>query len=258
MTWNTTLYESQHSFVAAFGKDLLSLLNARAGEHILDLGCGTAHLTNEIAAQGSQTLGLDASAEMLAEARRLYPTLRTVQANAADFTMESIGAESRFDAVFSNATLHWIPDAEGVVRSLAKALKPHGRFVAEFGGKGNVAQIRAAARRALQELAQKDVPDRFYFPSPAEYTSLLEKHGFRVEALWHFDRPTPLAGSHGVADWLRMFGGAIFYDISDDLREQAIMRSEELLHGSALHNEAEADNPWTADYVRLRVVARLQ
>ena len=254
MLWNTSLYDNNHAFVFQFGKDLLSLLKPESGEFILDLGCGTAHLTQEIAQSGAKAIGLDASAEMVQEARRLYPALHLVQADAANFTLADCGTDAPFDAVFSNATLHWIPDAEGVVRSIHAALKTGGRFVAEFGGKGNVALLRTAARTALQDLTGRDIPDRFYFPSPAEYTSLLERYGFRVEAMWHFDRPTPLEGADGAANWLRMFGGAIFYDVDAETREKACVRAQELLRESPLlhaHNGA-----WMADYVRLRVVAR--
>ncbi len=252
MKWDSSLYDRQHSFVFNFGKDLLGLLNIQAGERILDLGCGTAHLTRQIADSGAIAVGMDASAEMLADARRLYPALPLYQADAANFSLASLNAEAPFDAVFSNATLHWIPNAEGVVKSISAALKPQGRFIAEFGGKGNVALLRKAARAALLELTGRDIPDTFYFPSPAEYATLLEKNGFRVEALWHFDRPTPLEGADGAANWLRMFGGAIFHGVDDDVREAACRRAQELLRSSVLLN----NGAWTADYVRLRVVAR--
>ena len=252
MKWDSSLYDRQHSFVFNFGKDLLGLLNAQAGERILDLGCGTAHLTQQIAETGAIAVGMDASAEMLQDGRRLYPTLPLYEADAAKFSLADAGADVPFDVVFSNATLHWIPNAEGVVRSIYAALKPQGRFIAEFGGKGNVALLRKAARAALLELTGRDIPDTFYFPSPAEYATLLEKNGFRVEALWHFDRPTPLEGADGAANWLRMFGGAIFHGVESDVREAACQRAQELLRSSVLYSEG----AWTADYVRLRVVAR--
>lgn len=249
--WNTSLYDGNHAFVFQFGKDLLSLLKPQSGEHILDVGCGTAHLTHEIAQFGAQVVGMDASAEMVVEARKLYPEIPFFEADASNVTLNTLQQEIPFDAVFSNATLHWIPNAEGVVKSIHGVLKQGGRFIAEFGGKGNVAHIRSAAREALREITGKDIADRFYFPSPAEYASLLEKHGFRVEALWHFDRPTPLEGSDGAANWLRMFGGAVFVDVAADVREQATVRAQELLRSTSLYD----NGVWTADYVRLRIVA---
>jgi trans-aconitate methyltransferase len=252
MAWNSNLYDTAHSFVFEYGKSVLALLHVQAGERVLDLGCGTAHLTQQIAESGATVVGLDASAEMLDDARRLYPALTLIQADAAKFSLADCGEKEPFDAVFSNATLHWIPNAEGVVRSVHAALKPQGRFIAEFGGKGNVAMIRKAAREALFELTGRDIPDRFYFPSPAEYATLLERCGFRVEALWHFDRPTPLDGADGIANWLRMFGGAIFYDADEATREAACKQAQERLRGTLL----DSNGAWTADYVRLRLVAR--
>jgi trans-aconitate methyltransferase len=252
MAWNSNLYDTAHSFVAEYGKSVLDLLPLQSGERVLDLGCGTAHLTQQIAERGARVVGFDASAEMLEEARRLYPTLHLVQADASHFSITELGEKEPFDAVFSNATLHWIPNAEGVVRSVYAALKPQGRFVAEFGGKGNVATIRRAAREALQDLTGRDIPDRFYFPSLAEYASLLERCGFHVEAMWHFDRPTPLEGADGIANWLRMFGSAILYDIDDTIREAACVQAQERLRESPLAS----NGAWTADYVRLRFVVR--
>ncbi|MCU0427789.1 MAG: methyltransferase domain-containing protein [Candidatus Kapabacteria bacterium] len=250
--WNTSLYDKQHSFVFEYGKDVIALLRPQAGGRILDLGCGTAHLTKQIASGGAFVVGLDASHDMIQDAQRLYPELKFVEASAAMFTLQEIDEKEPFDAVFSNATLHWIPDAEGVISSVHAALKSGGRFVAEFGGKGNVALIRKAAREALFEILGQDIPDKFYFPSPAEYATLLERHGFRVEAMWHFDRPTPLEGTDGAANWLRMFGGAVFVGIAPDVREQATVRAQELLCSTVLHS----NGSWTADYVRLRLVAR--
>jgi trans-aconitate methyltransferase len=254
--WNASLYEERHSYVFSFGKDVLALLRPEMGERVLDLGCGTGRLTRSIADSGAFVAGLDASAEMLGEARRLYPELLFAQADAARFSATDIfpneSERAPFDAVFSNATLHWIPDAAGVLRSVYGVLRYGGRFVAEFGGKGNVALLRKAARQAIFEITGRDAPDRFFFPSPAEYAALLEQCGFRVEAMWRFDRPTPLEGENGAQNWLRMFGGAIFYDMGEEEREQAIERAAELLRSSALFQ----NGAWTADYVRLRVVAR--
>ena len=251
--WNTELYDGNHAFVFQFGKDLLSLLKPGSGELILDVGCGTAHLTSEIAKSGANVIGIDSSHEMVHQAQTLYPFIPFFEADAANFSLDTINQNVPFDAVFSNATLHWIANAKGVVQCLNSILKPQGRMVLEFGGKGNVELIRKAARKALFELTGRDIPDTFYFPSPAEYASLLEECGFRVQALWHFDRPTPLEGENGIANWLRMFGGAIFGDVDAEIREKACQRAQEILIQSSLYG---GDASWTADYVRLRVVAR--
>src|SRR5262245_154809 len=186
--WDAGLYDSKHAFVWEKGRELIEWLSPRPGERILDLGCGTGQLSSEIAAAGSSVVGVDLSAEMVREARRKFPDLRfeVCDARALTFVQE-------FDAVFSNAALHWIPQAEQVVGGIASALKPGGRFVAEFGGKGNVKNVLAALEQGLTELSlPSDGSNPWYYPSLAEYSSLLEEHGLEVRQAILFDRPTRL------------------------------------------------------------------
>ena len=143
LEWNANLYEQKHAFVWQYGTEVLKILAPQPGERILDLGCGTAQLTAQIAAAGAHVIGLDSSPAMIEQARSNYPELQFELADARDFHF----AEP-FDAVFSNAVLHWISAADRVARSLFLALKPGGRFVAEFGGRGCVREIRAASRVA--------------------------------------------------------------------------------------------------------------
>src|SRR5581483_11020467 len=145
--WNPALYDQKHAFVFEYGQDLLALLQPQANELILDLGCGTGHLTNQIVQSGARVIGLDNSPSMLATARQNYPQLEFHLADAAEFSLPE-----QFDAVFSNAVLHWVTRAEAAVTCIACALKPQGRFVAEFGGKGNVRHIVTAAQSVLYEL----------------------------------------------------------------------------------------------------------
>ena len=174
--WDPALYDSKHSFVWKYGQELIELLASQAGERILDLGCGTGHLTSQLALAGASVTGLDVSQSMIEQARKNYTDLEFVKADAADFAF----AEP-FDAVFSNAALHWVKRAENVVVCLARALKPGGRFVAEFGGKGNIQAIHTALLRALDDfgLANKAGWNPWYYPSVGEYASLLERHGLR-------------------------------------------------------------------------------
>lgn len=155
------LYDQKHGFITHFGTDLLPLLEPQPGERILDLGCGTGHLTAQIAGAGADVIGIDHSPEMVAQARAAYPEFRFQQADAADFTFDT-----PFDAVFSNATLHWIPAQEAVIACVWRALKPGGRFVVEFGGKGNVATLIGGLFDALRAFDQP-VPSRlpWYFPA---------------------------------------------------------------------------------------------
>jgi trans-aconitate 2-methyltransferase len=246
--WDAALYDSRHAFVHAFGASLIDLLAPAAGERILDLGCGTGHLTAKIAAAGAVTSGIDASPAMIEQARKLYPELSFEVADATDFHVET-----PLDAVFSNAALHWIKPPAAVVSCVARALKPGGRFVAELGGRGNVGRILDACRVAISRAVGCDVADvnPWYFPSVAEYASLLESNGLEVRLAELFDRPTPLEeGDRGMHNWLAMFGGPCFAGLPEEQRPAAMAEAERLLRGPLL--EA---GQWTADYRRLRVSA---
>jgi trans-aconitate methyltransferase len=245
--WDAKLYEARHSFVWQHGAGIIDLLAPKARERILDLGCGTGQLTVQIAASGAQVIGIDNSPGMLEEARENFPQLDFELADAADFQFEE-----PFDAVFSNAALHWIQPADRVVRSVARALKPDGRFVAEFGGKGNVANILSATRAALQALGADltQDPNPWYFPSIAEYAALLESQDLSVTYAALFDRPTRLEGDQGIRDWIRMFGHSFLRLVRPEQHQQLIECIE-----ARLRPELYRDGTWFADYRRLRVVA---
>ncbi len=134
--WSTALYESKHAFVWQHGETLLELLAAQAGERILDLGCGTGQLTQKIAMSGADVRGIDYAPAMIEKARENYPHLQFAIADARSFQVDQ-----PLDAVFSNAVLHWITEPDSAIHCIRQALKPGGRFVAEFGGKGNVKAI---------------------------------------------------------------------------------------------------------------------
>jgi trans-aconitate 2-methyltransferase len=232
--WDAARYQARHSYVFAHGEDLLDMLAPRRGERILDLGCGSGQLTAKIAESGAEVIGLDRSPEMIAEARRNFPALTFTVADAANFTIDAPA-----DAVFSNAALHWVKDAEGAAKSIAHALRSGGRFVAEMGGKGNIQGILAV----LREVAGP-VETPWYFPSVGEYTSLLERHGFEIEFATLFDRPTRVEGEDGLEDWLRMFAASMITDqqISEMVRP--------------LRPKMYRDGGWVLDYRRLRVIAK--
>ena len=194
--WDAELYDAKHAFVWEKARGLLDWLAPGNGERILDLGCGTGQLAAEIAARGAHVTGVDRSPEMVAEARKKFPALRFVVGDA-----RALPFGEAFDAVFSNAALHWIPEALPVVQGISRALKPGGRFVAEFGGKGNVESVVAAMEYGLEAL---DLPrhgaNPWYNPSIAEYSALLEKHGLEVRQASLFHRPTRLEdGKNGLA-----------------------------------------------------------
>jgi trans-aconitate methyltransferase len=225
--WDPGLYECSSQFVWKFGGDVLSLLKPQPGERILDVGCGTGHLTADIAAAGALTLGIDASPGMIAQARQNFPKLQFQLVDAAEFQSEPV-----YDAVFSNAALHWMLEPDRVAAALAAVLKPGGRFVAEMGGKGNIAAIDGAIHTKI----------RNYYPSVSEYSAVLERNGFEVTFMTLFDRPTPLeGGENGLREWLQTFRG-------DNTRPVEEVEAE--LRPRLFH-----DGRWVADYRRLRFIA---
>ncbi|MFI5097073.1 MAG: class I SAM-dependent methyltransferase [Candidatus Acidiferrales bacterium] len=247
-TWDARLYDDKHSFVWKMAAGLVELLEPKAGERILDVGCGTGHLTAQIAASGAVTCGIDQSPEMIRQAHEKFPGLRFEVMDAREISLEE-----SFDSVFSNATLHWIKEPERVIRGIVKVLKPGGRFVAEFGGKGNVAELLAAAECAWKKLRPgTPMQNPWFYPSVAEYAGLLERHGLEVTYALLFDRPTPLEdGERGLRTWLEMFGGSITGELPRAERERLV---EEI--GCQARGRLFQDGQWVMDYRRLRIVAR--
>jgi len=246
--WNANLYDAKHDFVWKYGSDVVSLLDPRAGERILDLGCGTGHLTAQIAESGAQVTGVDRSAEMVAAARLAYPNFKFEISGATNLKFRE-----EFDAVFSNATLHWIHEPELVLQGMYRALRAGGRFVAEFGGKKNIRAMQDAFDLALAELgaAKAGEVNPWYYPSVSEYSALAEKNGFEVRLITLFDRPTGLAdGAAGMRNWIVMFGGNYLAKAGDARREEFLRRVEEILRPKLFR-----DGQWWADYRRLRLVA---
>jgi trans-aconitate 2-methyltransferase len=243
--WDSSLYDDRHSFVWRSGASLVELLNPQSGERILDLGCGTGHLTAKIADAGAVVTGMDSSPSMIAQARQNFPSLRFVLADARDFRFEE-----PFDAVFSNAALHWIHDAESVVKSIRAALRPGGRLVLEMGAKGNIQQIRHAIETALTE-AGHTPKSPWFFPSAAEYCTLLEKQGFEIRMAQTFERwPKLEHPERGLQEWLEMFAGSYFEGIPSGERAAIFRTIEDRLRPSLYK-----DGAWWADYRRLRVEA---
>jgi len=249
--WNPADYDSKHSFVWKYGAEVIELLAPQKDERILDLGCGTGHLTHAISLSGAQVVGLDRSGEMIAQARAAYPELPFVLGDGAEFRFDE-----PFDAVFSNAALHWMPRAQDVAACISRALKPGGRFVAEFGGKGNIEAIHSAAQKALDALgspAGEELTKR-YFPSIGEYASLLEKNRLEVTYAMLFDRPTLLEdGENGLRHWLEMFTNDILARLTPE-QKQAYFERVEAESRSILFR----DGSWYADYRRLRIIAKRQ
>lgn len=247
MKWDTKLYDQAHSFVAKYGEGMLSHLNPRRGETILDLGCGTGELTNEIFLSGAKVTGVDNSSEMIVTAKSKFPQIEFYQMDA-----RRLKFDCRFDAIFSNAVLHWIPEKEMVIESMNSVLKENGRMVLEFGGEGNIAEMRKALgdtfiQNGYPENAKIDF---WYFPSIEEYTADLEKRNFKVVHAEHFYRNTPLKGKDGIKDWFIMFGDNFFGGIPANEKENILNEVQDKLKPTHF-----IDGVWYADYTRIQIVA---
>lgn len=243
-SWNPHLYDEHHSFVSQYGQAVLDLLAPKQGEIILDLGCGTGDLTHQISRRGAKVIGVDNSESMIAAARQKYPDLTFKLADAVQLDLDV-----QCHAVFSNAVLHWIKQPVAVLERVYKILLPGGRFVAEFGGKGNVYLIQREIERTLQQ-AGYAVQSPWYFPSIGEHASLMEQVGLRVVYAIHFDRFTPLEdGALGLVHWLDMFAQAYFKEVPQTRRGELYRQIEERLRAKLFRN-----GRWHADYKRIRVM----
>ena len=243
--WNPEKYDREFAFVSSYGEDLLSLLGPMPNEHILDLGCGTGQLTELISKSVRKITGLDNAQEMIEAARKKYPYLDFVQADAAYFNLDF-----RFDAIFSNAALHWVLAYRSCIESMYRHLKPGGRLVLEMGGKGNINNILQPLRSVLHKYGytRQSALELWYFPSIGEYSTALESEGFRVTLAHHFDRPTELKGD--ITLWLDMFAREFFKDIPAADQGKIKTEVQQLAKVNCYKKER-----WHADYRRLCIIA---
>ncbi|WP_447553594.1 class I SAM-dependent methyltransferase [Vreelandella sp. EE22] len=243
--WNADRYAENANFVSKMAGDLVKLLSPQAGQRILDLGCGDGELTERLMTLGADVTGIDSSEEMVEAALQRGVNAKRIDAYQLPFDQE-------FDAVFSNAALHWMLDPQTVLACVKRALKPGGRFVAEFGGHGNVAAICTALIASLQF---RGISARgrhpWYFPTTSEYAHLLETAGFQVDSIELIARPTPLPT--GMANWLDTFAKPFLHGLDEDMKETVVDNTLNLLS----HSLSDGQGHWSADYVRLRVVAHL-
>jgi trans-aconitate methyltransferase len=247
-SWDAALYDRAGAFVPRLAADLVDELAPLAGERILDLGSGTGALTRRLADAGARVIGVDASAEMVAEASRKYPELTFLRGDGQ--ALPRLEALEELDAVFSNATLHWMPRAFDVAAGVHRALRPGGRFVAEFGGAHCCQVVRAAAADVVTELGLPNAATpAWYFPTPDEHASLLERAGFRVREVRWFERPTRFEGETGVATWLALFCAPFLAALGarkDDVVARISARCRPALY---------RDGAFFLDYTRLRFSA---
>ncbi len=242
-TWDPASYAKNARFVSDLGMPVLDLLAPEQGERILDLGCGDGVLSKNIMGTGARVLGIDSSADQVAAARARGVDAQILRGEELPFDRE-------FDAVFSNAALHWIADQDALLGSVWRALRAPGRFVAEMGGVGNVAQVRRSLHEALRRRGiEAGVFDPWYFPEAEAYGARLEAAGFHVDTIDLIERPTPIPGS--LADWLDVFAGCFLAAI--DISEHAALKAE--VENGVAAELCDKGGNWTVDYVRLRFKA---
>ncbi|NOS80601.1 MAG: methyltransferase domain-containing protein [Nitrospira sp.] len=239
--WDPAQYAEHARFVSDLGMPVVELLSPRPGEDILDLGCGDGALTLKLSQLGCRVVGVDASPEMVAASNALGLTAQVMDGQTLTFINE-------FDAVFSNAALHWMTRPKDVIAGVWRALKPGGRFVGEFGGYGNVDAIITAIEASLFS-RRVTVASPWFFPRPEEYRALLEAVGFSVEHLTLLPRPTPLPGDMG--GWLQTFAHPYTSALPAIERPRCISQIVTALRPVL----CDATGNWHADYVRLRFSA---
>jgi len=245
-TWDPERYARNARFVADLGAPVVELLAPREGERILDLGCGDGVLTAKLAGMGCEVVGVDGSAAQVGAAQKLGLDARVMDG-------EHLSFDSEFDAVFSNAALHWMKNPEAVIAGVWRALRARGRFVAEFGGYGCVAKIKKALVEALHRRGvdgEAAVP--WYFPTVEEYSGRLKKAGFLIDSIALIPRPTPLPGD--VTGWLETFGESFTACLPLAQRPAYLAEVRETLRPEL----SDENGKWTADYVRLRFAAAKQ
>jgi trans-aconitate methyltransferase len=243
--WDPALYQSSHSFVWEHGRGLVELLAPRPGERVLDIGCGTGQLTAEIAKTGARVLGMDSAPAMVEQARANFPGLEFQQGD-----VRALPFEREFDAVFSNAMLHWVKEADEAAAAMSNALRKDGRVVVEFGGQGNTRALLEAVFAAQEKLgSERSHP--WYYPGVGEYAGVLERHHLEVRYATLFDRPIVLeGGENGLANWLDMFGTHFVVAMEPARRREFVRLVEERARPKLYR-----DSGWTMDYRRLRVMA---
>lgn len=242
--WNAIEYKDNFSFVFEYGKGVLDLIKHKKGAYVIDLGCGNGVLTNELHNKGFNVLGIDASLDMLNLAKKNFPDLNFMYADATSFQLETPA-----DVIFSNAVFHWIDNQDDLIKNLYNNLKEEGELVFEFGGYGCAEAVHSTLEKIFKEYGLM-YKRTFYFPKIGEYAKKLEDTGFVVQYATLFDRPTKQIGKDGLKNWILMFNKEPFGDIAEDLKEIIINKTVECLKDTLY-----IEDTWYVDYVRIRMRA---
>lgn len=243
--WNAQLYDKNHDFVSQYGKALLELVNAGAGQKIWDLGCGTGILSGRLARNAAHVIGSDLSPDMIETAKSNYPHIDFLILDATEAVFEN-----EFDTVFSNAVFHWISDQEKLLNAIYRALKSGGKLIVEMGANGNIAQIEQAFSQSMN-LHGRAYQSGFFFPSVEEYTQLLQIAGFHIDFIQDFDRPTPFSdGQNGMKNWMIQFFADDLAPLLEEERAAILDETEKSLFPILWKSKE-----WIGDYRRLRFSA---
>ncbi|ORY96398.1 S-adenosyl-L-methionine-dependent methyltransferase [Syncephalastrum racemosum] len=251
--WNADGYVHHASFVPKLGSIILGQLSAQPHEHILDFGCGDGALTRELATRCKSVVGIDASEDMIRLANETSSDIDyyAVDGHHLQAWFDETQSNKRFDAVFSNATLHWLKEPVKAIQSIHHVLKPGGRLAAEFGGFMNCGEIHSALIAAMNRRGfDGKALSPWFFPSPEHYKSLLTANGFDVAHIEHVPRMTEL--DTDLTGWLKTFAFNFVKVLStEEERKQVIDEVVEQLRPCYQRE----DGKWFVMYVRLRVVA---
>ena len=245
--WDSNNYKENFSFVPKYGEDVMNLITKKPGTMVIDLGCGNGTLTNILKEKGYAVVGVDQSSEMLELAKKAYPDLNFICSNALTFNVGS-----KADVVFSNAVFHWIKkeDQDQLIKNVYDNLNHDGELVCEFGGYNCAEKVHSSLERSFQKRGLNYVR-YFYFPKISEYTSILERNGFKAEYAILFDRPTVQKSDNGVIDWINMFVTEAFKGMDNNLKNEIINEVQ-----NDLYDELCINGKWYIDYVRIRIRAR--
>jgi SAM-dependent methyltransferase len=242
--WTASEYATHARFVGDLAEEpLAALLAIRPGERLLDLGCGDGALSERWAQRGAVVVGIHESEDMVQAAQRRGLDARRLDARHLPFVAE-------FDAVVSNAVLHWIPDLAPVLAGVRRALRPGGRFVGECGGHGCVAAVCTALRAVIARRGL-DVSLPWVFRTAEDVDEQLRAAGFEPTGTWLVPRPTPLPT--GMEPWLRTFGEWAWAALPPGEASAAIAEVVDLLRPALCDSRGR----WTADYVRVRFASRV-
>ena len=241
--WNTNQYKNHASFVSDMAEDLVEVLNPKKDETILDLGCGDGTLALKIKQKCQNIIAVDLSNEMVEKTKSLGIEAYIMSATNLEF-------ENKFDAVFSNAVLHWVKQSKLAVQNINKVLKQNGRFIAEFGGYKNINTIVQAIQEVFNQNKDYGVFNNpWYFPTTQEYKNILEQNGFEVKSINLTIRPTSV---DDISNWLNIFANGIISHLNKEQKESFLLEVKCILENKLYTKE----QGWILDYVRIRVEAK--